>query len=218
MTNPTSCKIKIWGITNLADARYASGAGADFLGFVQHESSPRFVEPKLAKDIIVWLYGAQTVGVFVNKPAEEVNRISDLAGFDFVQLHGDESREYCEWIDRPIIKVIRVHQDWTSEELHRAASPFIDIAEYLLLDTHSKTEYGGTGESFDWSILKNFDPGLPFFLAGGLNPENVEEAIRLCDPFGIDASSGIESEPGQKDFEKIDAFMESALESGGSDQ
>ena len=217
MTNPSPCKVKICGITNLADARYASGAGADFLGFIQHEESPRFVEPKLAKDIIVWLYGAKTVGVFVNKRSDEVNRISDMAGFDYVKLHGDESPEYCEWIDRPIIKVLRVQPGWTADHIQEAAAPYLELAEYFLLDTHSPSEYGGTGDAFDWTILEYLDLGLPFFLAGGLNPENVESAIQLASPYAIDVSSGIESAPGQKDFDKIDAFMETALEAGGSD-
>ena len=126
-------KVKICGITNLADARFASGAGAEYLGFIQHESSPRYISPDLAKDIISWVYGAHPVGVFVDKPADEVNSICEKAGFSFAQLHGSESAAYCEWIDRPIIKAIPVTPESTAESLQQAMNVYAHVAEFLLL-------------------------------------------------------------------------------------
>jgi len=200
-------KIKICGTTNLADARYASGAGADFLGFVQHEASPRFVTPEMAKDIISWVYGAKPVGVFVDKPADEVNTVCDFAGFEFVQLHGSETPAYCEWIDRPIIKAIRVTATTTREDLSREMDLFTGVSEYFLLDTSSQEGFGGTGNVFDWNILSGFEAPLPFFLAGGLSPLNIADALARSSPFAVDVASGVEEEPGIKDFAKIDAFI-----------
>lgn len=204
-------QIKICGITNLADARYASGANANFLGFVQDPLSQRYVTPDKARDIINWVYGARTVGVFVNEEADEVNRIADLAGFDFVQLHGEESAGYCEWIDRPIIKAIRVEPEIKSSVLARRAREYAEIAEYILFDTAVANMPGGTGQLFDWSILEHISTDLPFFLAGGLTPENAALAINAVHPFGLDVSSGVEDAPGQKDFDRIDAFMAAAI-------
>jgi len=200
-------QIKICGITNLADARYASGAGADFLGFVQYSGSPRYIASESAKDIIAWLYGARPVGVFVNETASVVNDICDRVGFEFVQLHGDEAASYCEDIDWPIIKVIRVGEDMNRDSLRSIMSEFEEVSEYFLLDTKTDAEYGGSGKSFDWSILEDQSFARPIFLAGGLNPENVAHAVDRVSPFAVDVSSGLEESPGQKDFGKIDAFI-----------
>jgi len=200
-------QIKICGITNLADARYASGAGANFLGFIQHEQSPRFIDPTMAKDIIGWLYGAHTVGVFVNRDPEEVNRICSLAGFEFAQLHGGETLEYCQLIDHPIIKVFHVDSRTDAADLIAEMSRFEDVAEYFLFDTGAEQEAGGTGKVFDWSRIQGISTPRPFFVAGGLGPENVGQAISRLGPFGVDVSSGVEESAGQKDFELIDAFV-----------
>jgi phosphoribosylanthranilate isomerase len=213
-------KVKICGITTLADARYASGAGADYLGFIQHEGSQRFVAPDMARDIINWVYGAQSVGVFVDKDAEKVNEICDLTGFEFVQLHGSESPSYCQWIDRPIIKALRIEPGTTAQSLQEEMEAFAEVAEFFLLDTALATipaasgppfggvgSFGGLGISFDWSILRSLKSPLPFFLAGGLHAENVLEAIRIASPYCVDVSSGVEESPGIKDFLKLDAFM-----------
>lgn len=202
--------IKVCGITNLADARYASGAGADFLGFIQHPESPRYVEHGLARDIIAWVYGAQSVGVFVDRPADEVNKICDQVGFDFVQLHGAETVAYCHEIDRPIIKAFKVWRHTQASELETLMDAYKDVAEYFLLDTGSVAAAGGTGESFDWSVVEDLAASRPFFLAGGLSPENVAEAVDRVNPFGLDVSSGVEESPGVKDFGRVDAFIEQA--------
>ena len=205
-------RIKICGITNLADARYASGAGADFLGFVQHSGSPRHIESESARDIIAWVYGARPVGVFVNETAAIVNETCDRVGFEFVQLHGDETVSYCEDIDRPIIKVIRIGEDMNQDSLRSIMSEFEDVSEYFLLDTKTEAEYGGSGKSFDWSIPRDQSFVRPIFLAGGLNPENVAQAIARVSPFAVDVSSGLEESPGKKDFGKIDAFIHAVRE------
>jgi phosphoribosylanthranilate isomerase len=200
-------KVKICGITTLADARYASGAGADYLGFIQHPESSRYVAPETARDIINWVYGAQPVGVFVDLDANRVNELCDLAGFEFAQLHGSESPAYCEWIDRPIIKAIRVEPNVTAEALQQEMDAYAHIAEYLLLDTASSQGFGGTGQAFDWAILGRVKSPLPIFLAGGLNPQNVREAVQQAHPHAVDVASGVEEAPGAKDFAKIDAFI-----------
>ncbi len=212
-------KVKICGITTLADARYASGAGADYLGFIQFEGSPRYVAPDVARDIINWVYGSKPVGVFVNEDAERVNEICELAGFDYVQLHGDETPTYCQWMDRPVIKAIRVGPGDTSKTIQDQIDAFAEVAEYILLDTATSSEsehptFGGTGASFDWSILQQVSSPLPIFLAGGLRSETAAKAIREVSPYALDVSSGVEESAGRKDFEKIDTFM-SEVRGGG---
>jgi phosphoribosylanthranilate isomerase len=209
-------RIKICGITNLADARYAAGAGADFLGFILHPESPRHVAPTFAKEIIEWLYGPKTVGVFVDADVDDVNRDAAIAGFDLVQLHGNESPETCAALERPVIKAIHIGGTGpaaasTPEGLLAVAERYRGSATHLLLDTAGSSAgaaglSGGTGKTFDWSIVT--DLPLPVFLAGGLRPDNVAEAIRLCRPFAVDSSSGVEEAPGRKDFDLIDAFAE----------
>lgn len=200
--------IKICGITNLADARFAAGAGADFLGFIQHAESPRYVDPKQAKEIIEWVYGARPVGVFVNAEPELINDTASFTGFDFVQMHGDESPDTCSRIDRPVIKAIRVQPGWSRSDVELAVAAYAEVADYILFDTWNQALFGGTGHAFDWSILSSADLPLPYFLAGGLRPDTVAAAIAMCQPFGVDVSSGVEEAPGQKDFTAITAFVD----------
>jgi len=199
--------IKICGITNLADARYASGAGADYLGFIQDSNSPRYVEPSMAKDIIAWVYGAQSVGVFVDSTPDEVNAIAASAGFDLVQLHGSESPAVCAAVDAPVIKALKIWPTTSAPELELAMAAYADVVDHFLLDTGSVKAAGGTGESFDWSILESIDIPKPWFLAGGLSDDNVQSALEHAAPFGVDVSSGVEESPGRKDFELIDSFV-----------
>jgi len=206
-------KIKICGITNLADARYSAAAGADWLGFIQFEASPRYVDPKTAGEIIEWVYGAESVGVFVDADPDTVNRIAETVGFDRVQLHGHESVAYCERIDRPVVKAFAVHPGETAADLASRMAPYRRVVTHFLLDTHDDRVRGGSGRTFDWELARSLSRDFPLFLAGGLSPENVSLAVRTADPVGIDVSSGLESDPGKKDFAKIDAFVE-ALRSG----
>ncbi len=217
-------RLKICGVTRLEDARYAAAAGADYLGFVQHPGSPRYVEPEHVRDIVEWIHGPQPVGVFVNTPADEVNRIAEKAGFGLVQLHGEEPVSDVLRVERPVIKAFRIAPDTTPESLSRAMRAYKQAAAYFLLDAYSEQACGGSGQTFDWRVARAaaHEPGNPegpdvflsgkflagVFLAGGLHAGNVAEAIHTLRPFAVDVSSGLESAPGQKDFSRIDAFME----------
>lgn len=201
-------KVKICGITNLGDARFAAGAMADYLGFIFYDKSPRYIEPGEAGAIINWIEGPEKVGVFVNQPLDDVNRIAKESGLDLVQLHGDETLEYCQLIEKPIIKVIHITPDYGLEELKAKVLLYSEVARFLLFDSKIGDQWGGTGQTFDWNILKEITENVPFFLSGGLNPENIKEAIETVRPYAVDVSSGVEEKPGLKDFEKIEALME----------
>lgn len=201
-------KLKICGITNLEDARFCAGAGADYLGFIQHEDSPRYVAPAQVAKINEWIHGPKPVGVFVNTPPDDVNRLADDAGFELVQLHGTEPPEDCAQIERPIMKAMRVVHDASAEQLRQAMKPYRDHVDYFLLDTHDTNLWGGTGESFNWRIARDLSSEFPLFLAGGISADNVEEAVQTMQPLGVDLSSSIESAPGQKNFAKMEQFFE----------
>lgn len=207
-SQPERTKIKICGITNLEDARFAAGALVDYLGFIFYEKSPRYVEPGEAGAIINWIEGPEKVGVFVNQPLDDVNRISKETGLDYVQLHGDETPEYCELIDKPIVKVIHIEEETVEYLLKHQVEQYTEVADFLLFDTKIEGLWGGTGTTFDWSILKEIGIKIPFFLSGGLNSDNVREAINTVQPYAIDVSSSLEAEPGLKDFDKIETFMD----------
>jgi phosphoribosylanthranilate isomerase len=146
--------------------------------------------------------------VFVNKTADEVNEIADTAGFDYVQLHGEESPETCKAVERPIIKAIRVRHDASSDHLRAIMERYDGIVEHFLLDTHNSSVWGGTGESFNWRLARELSSEYSIFLAGGINADTVNRAMKTMRPYAIDLSSGIESTPGQKSFEKVDAFLD----------
>jgi phosphoribosylanthranilate isomerase len=201
-------KLKICGITNLEDARYCAAAGADCLGFILHPQSPRNVEPAAVREMSEWLFGVDTVGVFVDVSADVVNEVALGCGFAFVQLHGDESPEYCARIDVPLIKAFRVADSTQPSALWSAAASYEGVADYFLFDTYSTEAHGGTGRTFDWSILGDYPLGTPFFLSGGISAGNVTEAVTIARPFAIDVSSSIEVSPGKKDFDRLAAFLE----------
>ena len=201
-------KIKICGITNLADARYAAAAGADFLGFIRQPDSPRFLEAKSAAELIEWIIGPLCVGVFVNTSPDEINEDVERANFDLIQLHGEESVDVCRKIERPIIKAFRVREDDTVTTMQKRMEPYRGAVEYFLLDAYHPVQYGGTGSIIDWSLASTLAAEFPLMLAGGLTPENVASAVQVVQPAGIDLSSGVESAPGEKDFEKLDALFD----------
>lgn len=201
-------KVKICGITTLEDARYAAGAGADFLGFVQYPGSPRYIAPKQARQIIEWVYGSEPVGVFVNEDANTINQIADEAGFNYVQLHGTEPPDICAQLERPVIKAIHVTPDATELSLRMQMDPYRDHVALFLLDTRQTGLWGGTGTPFDWPTARHLVADFPLLLAGGISAENVEEAVRIVQPLGIDLSSSVESAPGLKDFDKLQAFFD----------
>ena len=201
-------KVKICGLTTLADARFVSGALADFLGFIFYPGSTRYIEPAKAGAIINWLEGPKKVGVFVNQPLDDVNSIARTTGVDLVQLHGNESPEYCGLVEKPLIKVFHITENKSANELKAEIDPYIDITEYFLFDTKTDGLWGGTGKTFDWNILNDIKQDKPFFLSGGLNPVNVGNAIKIAQPTAVDLSSGLEESPGLKDFDKVEEFFE----------
>jgi len=205
-------KIKICGITNLDDALAAVEAGADMLGFNFYRPSPRFIEPTRARAIIEKL-PAKTiaVGVFVNeRDPRIVSGIADETGVSAIQLHGDESAEYCRELEgRYIIKVLRVDEHFRPEH----ATPYETNA--IMLDAFDRQLRGGTGRVIDWSIAAQTRPLVSnLFLSGGLSPENVAGAIAAVGPFGVDACSCLESAPGRKDLERMRSFIAAARSAG----
>lgn len=205
-------KIKFCGITRLEDARFAAGAMADYLGFIFYEGSKRYIDPAQAGAIINWIEGPEKVGVFVNQPLDVVNDIARTTGLDIVQLHGDESPEYCDLIQKPVIKAVHVTEDRSAVDVADIAKMYIGHVDYLLFDNRAGGQWGGTGSTFDWTKLETFSEDIPFFLSGGLNAENILEAARTLEPFALDISSGIEEVPGIKDFDKIIQLMDKVME------
>ena len=199
-----SMLVKICGITRLEDAQAAVECGANALGFVFWPTSPRFIDPSRARDIIRSLPPFVTpVGVFVNQTAEEVNGVATLAGLGVVQLHGEETLAYASSITRPVVKAIAVEKS-SDEEVDRWPRHVT-----LLLDVHDPVVRGGTGRRVDWTRAAAIAVRRRIVLAGGLTPENVGDAIRAVRPFGIDVSSGVETSPGVKDHDRLRALFES---------
>lgn len=205
MTRP---KLKICGITTLEDARFCAAGGADYLGFIQHPTSPRYIAPRDARAVIEWLHGCEPVGVFVDRTPDDVNRIVAEAGFTHAQLHGAEPPAWCRAVDVPVIKAFRVRPDTDPDRLAERMEPYRNAVAYFLLDTYDPGRHGGTGAAFDWRVARALAPRFPLFLAGGIGPENVEEAVRTVQPAGIDASSRLEETPGRKDFALLHTFFD----------
>ncbi len=201
-------RVKICGITTMEDARFCAAAGADYLGFVQHPESPRYVDPEHVKKIREWVHGPKSVGVFVNTSPAEVNDIAHTAGFKLIQLHGEESPEDCRAIDHPVVKAFRVKHDASVEQLHRMIAPYEEVIDYVLLDTYHTDLWGGTGESFNWRVARDLSADHPLFLAGGIDADNVERAVESIRPYAVDLSSSVESSPGKKSFDKLEQFFE----------
>jgi phosphoribosylanthranilate isomerase len=196
--------VKICGITSHADARAAVEAGADALGFNFYRPSPRYISPEDAREIIDQLpETVLTVGVFVNEDVESVVRIVSEARISAVQLHGDESPDYCHKLaGRYVIKVFRAGDDFDIETYN---------VDAIMLDTKDHLLRGGTGRVFDWSLAQRPKISMPrLFLAGGLSPENVAEAITTVRPYAVDACSSLEESPGRKDHERVRAFVRAA--------
>ena len=200
-------KLKICGITTLEDARYVSGALADYLGFIFYERSPRYITPRNAAEIIGWIEGPQKTGVFVNQDAGHVNRVIEQTGIDLVQLHGDETPELASEINAPVIKTFRIREPDDIPVIRSEMKRWDGVAAFYLFDTKTDTLHGGTGRSWDWSLVHKLSPEKPFFLAGGIGADNVSEAIATGRPYAIDLSSSIETTPGIKDFDKMQHFF-----------
>jgi phosphoribosylanthranilate isomerase len=196
-------RVKICGITNMDDALTAVECGADAIGFVFWVESPRFIEPQEAKRIASEIPPfVTTVGVFVNEPADRINRLVHSVGLDCVQLHGEEPHEACKGLEAKVIKAVRVSGEKDLEGLDR-----YDVFAFML-DTFREGVQGGTGKTFDWDIAVKAKRLGAVILSGGLTPDNVVDAIRHVRPYGVDVSSGVEREPGKKDPEKIRKFID----------
>ena len=199
-------KIKICGLTRVEDALYAAHAGADFLGFIFVPASPRHVEPEAAAAMAKAVRDAgktpKFVGVFRDASPDYIREIASIVGLDMVQLHGNETDEDIQSLGIPAIRTLRV-----SDTLPDTTGA--PTAAWLLFDTYDERRAGGTGRRFDWSLLALYERSKPFFLSGGLSPDNVVAAISMVRPDGIDISSGLEGdEPGVKDHAKIARLFE----------
>jgi len=195
-------RVKICGNVTLKDTMAAAEAGADAVGFVFYAKSPRVVSPKAVAAIVSHLPPlVAPVGVFVNEQPEVVRQIMADCGLAYAQLHGDESPQYCADLRHPVLKGIRV----------RGRVDLADLSSYrvraLVLDTYREDLVGGTGSTFDWNLAVEAKAWGPIILAGGLTPDNVLEAIKLVQPYGVDVSSGVEISPGVKDPAKVRAFV-----------
>jgi len=204
-------QVKICGLSTTDQILTARDAGVDLLGLMFYEPSSRYIQPKVAKEILKTFEDGQNspdaVGIFVNKEAGYINDVVDDVGLHFVQLHGDESPEFCTHIHRPVIKALRLNEN-THPHLVEA---YFQSTWRILLDTPT-LKWGGTGETHDWVLAQSISQDTPIFLAGGLTPANVSEAIQQVHPWGVDVSSGVETH-GKKDIKKIQAFVENARNS-----
>jgi phosphoribosylanthranilate isomerase len=197
-------RIKICGITRLADAVAAAEAGADAIGFVFHPPSPRFIEPGAAGEIIAALPPfVTTVGLFVDVEAAVVRSTLAAARLDLLQFQGDETPDYCRQFERPFLKAIRVRAE---VDLLQCGRLFTHAAA-LLFDAYREGVPGGTGHRFDWDLVPGALPWR-FILSGGLDPANVGEGIRKLRPWAVDVSSGVEAAKGIKDAALIQAFAD----------
>lgn len=200
-------KVKVCGITNLEDARVAAEAGADAIGLVFAES-PRKVSIGHAREVAASLpKGVLKVGVFVNEGPEEVLRIAREVGLDFAQLHGDEGPETVTAVREGGVKVIKALRVRNAASLAALDGYGADL---YLLDAYSKEVRGGTGRRFDWGLAKSLKGRDNIVVSGGLGPENVCEATSFFEPWGVDASSSLESAPGKKDGERVRRFVSAA--------
>jgi len=201
-------RIKICGITNEKDALWVINLGVDYIGFNFYKDSPRKISPKLAAQIIGKLPSfTQPVGVFVNEEMKAVKMIAEKCRLNLVQLHGEETPEYCRELQTqsPRLKIVKAFRIRDKENLDGIGNYSVD---YYLLDSYVPGIEGGTGEIFNWDLAveaKQF--GKPVFLAGGLTPDNVTQAIEKVDPYGVDVASGVERTPRRKDYNLMREFI-----------
>lgn len=195
-------KVKICGLRRKEDIEYANELKPDYVGFV-FAKSKRQIEVEQALDLISLLdKEIKTVGVFVNEPVENALKIAQTLNLDVLQFHGDETQDYIDnFKNFTVWKAIRIKD---KEDLEKTKEFKVNS---FVFDTLTKNEYGGTGKTFNWEVLKGMELNVPIILAGGLNENNVEEAIKIVDPYAVDVSSGVETE-GYKDFKKMKSFIE----------
>jgi phosphoribosylanthranilate isomerase len=199
-----SVRVKICGITRVEDALVAVQHGADAIGFVFWRQSTRFISPAHAREIVLRLPPfVNVVGVYVDPSPEWVEETSITAGLSLLQFHGKETPEFCNQFKLPYIKALRVRREMNLLQY----AELYQNAKGLLLDAYTAGMPGGTGQVFDWSLIPTDFP-LPLVLSGGLNSDNVVNAIRQVRPWAVDVSSGVEAGKGIKDVNKISAFMQ----------
>lgn len=197
-------RVKICGITRAQDAVEAIQQGADAIGLVFYPHSPRYVAPEQAAEIVKKIPAfVSVVGLFVNAQPEEIQRILATVPLDILQFHGDETPSQCRQFSKPYMKAVRVKSD---TNLVQCAADYAD-AKALLLDAFAEGVPGGTGQVFDWKLIPQ-NLGLPVVLAGGLNAENITQAILAVKPYAVDVSGGVEASKGIKDAAKVAAFMQ----------
>ena len=200
---PARTRVKVCGLTRPEDAHAAARLGADAIGIIFYPPSPRGVDIDAARRVRAAVPPFVTVvGVFVDPEADFVKRAIAEVALDLVQFHGDEPPEFCQACGRPYLKAVRVREGVDLSGFARRYSG----ARALMLDSFERGLKGGTGKTFDWSLIPD-DLELPFILAGGLTPENVAEAVAAVSPFAVDANGGVEASPGIKDPAKIEAFI-----------
>ncbi|MBS4027324.1 MAG: phosphoribosylanthranilate isomerase [Ignavibacteriales bacterium] len=200
LTNELTNKpfVKICGITNFEDALYCTELGANYLGFIFYERSPRNISIESAKEIVQQFpKEIKKVGVFVNKDSLGIKRIIENVGLDMIQLSGNEKVQDCFGFDVPVMKSLSIN----SQEDFEYAKQF--SVEAILVDSKTENEFGGTGLLSNWEMAKRLKSFHEIFLAGGLNPGNIRKAIATVQPFAVDVNSGVEKSPGKKDREKI---------------
>lgn len=197
-------RVKVCGITNLEDALAAVEAGADALGFNFYKRSPRYLTPEAARLVVREVpWRVLCVGVFVNESREAVEAMMEESGVAAAQLHGDESPEFCEELRGVrVIKALRAREGFEVDGATRYQT------EAILLDAYDPHAWGGTGKTCDWRLARRVREAVPrLYLAGGLTPENVGEAIREVGPYGVDVCGGVERVPGLKDHELVRRFV-----------
>lgn len=199
--------IKICGITKLDQAQAIAQMGVNALGFICVPSSPRYISASAIAHITASL-NLDLVGVFLNASAHEINQTVTQGGLNAVQLHGDESPEFCHQLRSHLdqIKLIKALRVRNQADLAQAQI-FSNLVDAILLDAYDPQMAGGTGKTLDWQMLRDFQPNCDWWLAGGLSPDNVAEAIALVSPNGIDVSSGVERSAGDKDLIKVQNFL-----------
>jgi phosphoribosylanthranilate isomerase len=196
-------KVKVCGLTNLADALIAAEAGADALGFVFVPGSPRYIDPSEAEEIQRHLPPfLSLVGVFADAPLKEVRLVAKTCRLSLVQLHGEESPAYCLSLKQRVIKAFRVKDSTSLKGLDQYR------VEAFLLDSHRPGLLGGTGRTFDWALAGEAKRYGRLILSGGLTPENVGQSVRVVRPYAVDVGSGVEEGPGKKDERKVRRFLE----------
>ncbi|MGF7229872.1 phosphoribosylanthranilate isomerase [Arachidicoccus sp.] len=206
-------KIKVCGMTQLAQIEALNKLKVDFIGFIFYPKSPRYALNQLTEEEIKHIKGVfKKVGVFVNASEEEILHTVESCGLDMVQLHGDEASLFCEKISErvPVIKAFRL---LNNDDVLYKITPYLDVVDYFMFDTNTES-FGGSGKKFDWNILRDLDINKPFFMSGGIGETDVESLLLFTkqnvakDLFSLDINSRFEVLPGIKDVEKIDNFLD----------